>query len=80
MAPKEKVDAEQKAFLESYASEYREVQKHGTFLKFWPRVFLGWFSRWPEPEDESIKDAELQKKKHKKDINRQQQVSIVIEA
>ncbi|KAF9492530.1 hypothetical protein BDN71DRAFT_1591618 [Pleurotus eryngii] len=73
MAPKEKVDAEQKAFLELYASKYREVQKHGTFLKFWPCVFLGWFSRWPEQEDESIEDAELQKKKHKKDINCQQQ-------
>lgn len=50
------------------------------FLKFWPHVFLRWFSCWPEPEDESIKDTELQKKKHRKDINHQQQVSIVIEA
>ncbi|KAF4597826.1 hypothetical protein EYR38_006217 [Pleurotus pulmonarius] len=80
MAPKEKVNAEQKEFLLSYASEYREVQKHGTFAKFWPRVFLGWFSRWPEEEKEEIKDAGVQKGVRKANITRQRKVSVVIEA
>ncbi|KAF9490908.1 hypothetical protein BDN71DRAFT_1521068 [Pleurotus eryngii] len=58
MAPRDKVTAEQKAFLCTLVDMYLETKKHGGWSKFWASTFQGWFKLWPEPEDTSIVDKE----------------------
>lgn len=58
MAPKEKVTAEQKAYLLALIDDYLEVRKQADFTKFWARLFLDWFKLWPVEVDTSIKDEE----------------------
>lgn len=64
MAPRDKVTADQKAYLRELVDMYLETKKHGGFPKFWASTYQGWFKLWPEPEDMSIlnkeeRDAEL---------------------
>ncbi|KAG9223439.1 hypothetical protein PLEOSDRAFT_154732 [Pleurotus ostreatus PC15] len=56
MAPKEKITPEQKTHLMAQMDDYLEAQKHGSFTKFWVRLYQGWFHRWPAKEDPSIVD------------------------
>lgn len=79
MAPKEKVTADQKTFLTAHVNDFREVQKQGTFPKFWPRVFSLWFSQWPEEEDMLITEPGAREEELKKRIDYKQQVRVVVQ-
>ncbi|KAF7437526.1 hypothetical protein PC9H_000044 [Pleurotus ostreatus] len=62
MAPPSKVNAEQKAFLESLIDTFLENRKKSTLHKFWPVLYRQWFERYPIVEDTSIQDAEERRK------------------
>lgn len=78
MAPPEKVTAEQKGYLVSLVDGYLEVKKSGGLAKYWTSTFQGWFSCWPEVEDQSILNEETRKANHVSAIDAKQQVSEVV--
>ncbi|KAF9501463.1 hypothetical protein BDN71DRAFT_1426579 [Pleurotus eryngii] len=62
MAPPSKVNAKQKAFLESLIDMFLENRKKSTLHRFWLVLYRQWFEQYPMVEDTSIQDAEERRK------------------
>ncbi len=75
MAPPSKVNAEQKAFLESFVDAFLENQKNSTSHKFWPVFYRQWFEKYGMAEDTSIQDAEERRKDLAAKVTKKREVS-----
>ncbi|KAJ8515177.1 hypothetical protein ONZ45_g7379 [Pleurotus djamor] len=73
MAPPEKVNSEQKAFLEKHLNAYLEAQKKKDFESLWIPLFKEWFERWPVDQNLVLgEDLDAQKEVSLPNISRHQ--------
>ncbi|KAJ8462779.1 hypothetical protein ONZ45_g17813 [Pleurotus djamor] len=70
MAPRDKVSAAQKSFLEAWVDAYLEGKKGGRLDKVWVPLFHDWFQKWPVVENANIADKAERSRLHGEIIER----------
>jgi hypothetical protein len=61
MAPRLHCSPEQKEYLESFKTKYLALQEKNRLHDFWPAVYGGWFTAWPEDGSEEAEATAKQK-------------------
>ncbi|KAF4563419.1 hypothetical protein AB1N83_010866 [Pleurotus pulmonarius] len=61
MAPRDKVNPDQKEFLMKHMNDFLEAQKMGRLDKFYVLLYGEWFQKWPTTEDMTIEDESKRK-------------------
>ncbi|KAJ8507715.1 hypothetical protein ONZ45_g9946 [Pleurotus djamor] len=64
MAPRDKVCAAQKSFLEGWVDAYLEGKKASRLDKVWDKLFPAWFQKWPVMANMQIVDVMEREKLH----------------